>query len=132
MSTRLKSASLSAELFKSIVNSLKSDKAGRIHELRSGPRVGVRGKLEVVLLAPDGRPVGAAVVWVRDVSVDGIGILHTKALKVGSRFVARFPRHDEGSLTLVYAVTHAKDVTKGLYTIGAQLLTLESDPVRDE
>src|SRR5688572_12841070 len=110
--------SFTAEQFNQIVESLRSDSLGkRSYEKRTAPRVGVRTKLEIVPLPglPPGVPVPARLppaaangpivhVWVRDISADGIGILHATAMEPGTRFAAHFLRGQRAPLSVVYAV----------------------------
>jgi hypothetical protein len=127
--------SFTAEQFNQIVESLRSDSLGkRSYEKRTAPRVGVRTKLEIVPLPglPPGVPVPPRLppaaasgpvenVWVRDISADGIGILHASPMDAGARFVAHFLRGQRAPLSVVYAVTHCKTISKTLFTIGAKL-----------
>ena len=126
--------SFTAEQFNQIVESLRSDSLGkRSYEKRTAPRVGVRTRLEIVPLP--GLPPGAIVparltssmgtgpvsVWVRDISADGIGILHATHMDSGTRFVAHFLRGQREPLSVVYTVTNCKTISKTLFTIGAKL-----------
>ena len=79
---------LTADAFNQIVHSLKSDEGRRFNEKRSKPRVGVRGRVSIVLLGNDSVGEKTLPVWVRDVSATGIGILLTEPLPHGSRFAA--------------------------------------------
>jgi hypothetical protein len=118
--------SLSAEAFDAIVSSLKSDNGSRLHEQRGAPRVGVRGRVEVCEILPSGRLAPGVFVWVRDLSADGIGILHAGSMKPGTRFVARLPRGNAQSMELTYEVTNMNAVARGLYTIGANLVDTQN------
>jgi hypothetical protein len=116
---------LTAEAFDQIVNSLKSDCGRRFNEKRHKPRVGVRGRVQVVPIRPDGTIEAGFEVWVRDVSISGIGILHSKPMPRGAQFEAHFSRQDDVPLVLTYVVAHYKSVVKGLYTIGAHLVGVD-------
>src|SRR5690242_11149426 len=74
---------LTAELFDQIVNSLKSDIGRRTNEKRTKPRVGVRGRVQILPINADGTVAQKFDVWVRDVSASGIGILHNSPLSTG-------------------------------------------------
>jgi hypothetical protein len=124
--TRSPFRSLSAEAFDSIVTSLKSDNGSRLNEQRGGPRVGVRGRVEVREILPGGRLAPGVFVWVRDVSADGIGILHAGSMRPGNRFVARLPRGNDDTLELTYEVTNVNPVARGLFTIGASLVDTQN------
>jgi hypothetical protein len=136
--------SLTAEQFHQIVESLRSDTLSkRSYEKRSAPRVGVRTKLAVIPLGPapavppgaapalvTGAPAGSATthVWVRDISADGIGLLHSSPMDVGARFVAHFHRAGRPPMAVAYTVTHCKTISKTLFTIGAKLDRILDDP----
>ncbi len=118
---------LTADAFNQIIHSLKSDVGRRFNEKRQKPRVGVRGRIPIVTLEADGAGGESFEVWVRDISANGIGILHTQPLKPGRRFAACFYRHDDHPLTLTYVVAHAKAAVKGLYQIGGRLVSVDND-----
>ena len=65
-------------------------------------------------------------VWVRDLSSRGIGILHNRPLRAGSRFDAIFHRSDAPHMVLTYEVAQSNSVNDGLYTIGAHLVIVET------
>ena len=109
---------LTAAVFKQILSSLKSDTGRRFNEQRNSPRVGVRGKISILPLTVNQEPLE---VWVRDVSVTGIGLLCPVAFPAGTRILARFPKIDDAPLTITYIVAHCKSVSRGLYVIGARL-----------
>jgi hypothetical protein len=113
---------LTAQLFQQILTSLRSDTGRRFNEQRLGPRVGVRGKIKLLRGAADleHRQLPFEV-WVRDVSISGIGLLSSEPMTTGTQFRAQFPKVDDEPLTLVYVVVHCKSVSKGLYVIGARL-----------
>src|SRR5881394_3600287 len=106
------------------MNSLRSDLGVRTNEKRTKPRVGVRGRVQIAPIRPDGTAETLFDVWVRDLSTNGIGILHTKPLAEGSQFEAYFKRHNDGPLILTYIVAHTKSVVKGLFTVGAHLVNI--------
>jgi hypothetical protein len=122
---------LTADAFNQIVHSLKSDEGRRFNEKRSKPRVGVRGRVSIVLLGNDSVGEKTLTVWVRDVSATGIGILLNEPLPHGSRFAACFHRNGDQPLTLTYIVAHAKTAVKGLYTIGAHLVGVDDQRAAD-
>ena len=109
---------LTASVFQQILSSLKSDTGRRFNEQRNSPRVGVRGKISILPLTVSREPVE---VWVRDVSVTGIGLLCPQAFPAGTRLLARFPKVDDEPLSLAYIVAHCKSVSRGLYVIGARV-----------
>jgi hypothetical protein len=122
---------LTADAFNQIVQSLRSDDGRRFNEKRMKPRVGVRGRVSIVLLSPDGTGEKTLTVWVRDLSANGIGILLNQPLPQASRFAACFHRSNEQPLTLTYVVAHSKAAVKGLYTIGAHLVGADDQSATD-
>lgn len=113
---------LTAEMFNQIMKGFKSDHGRRANEQRTNPRVGIHGRADFRLLplTPGGvRPIN---VWVRDLSHDGIGIMHSVALPAGTRFVISFSQKGEKPLNIIYAVAHTAQVSKGLFAIGARVL----------
>ena len=120
MSATYTSTTLTAEMFNQIVSSLKSDAGRRYNEQRTKPRVGVRGRVEIIIATPDGKEVPLEV-WVRDLSAIGIGILHSAPFKLGSSFVARFLRHGKPPLDVTYLVAYSKPVTRTLFATGGRV-----------
>jgi hypothetical protein len=116
---------LSAECYQQIVRALKSDGGRHFNENRARPRVGVRGRVQIAPLRPDGHRSEIFDVWVRDLSARGMGILHTRPLHPGVRFDAIFHRADAGPLVLTYVVVQVKSVDDGMYTLGAQLTAID-------
>ncbi len=111
-----------AELFRQIVENLKSDDGRRYDEQRNRPRVGVRGRVDIKLMQVGDRGIRTLSVWIRDLSVNGIGILHSKPLPNDSKFIAHFPRCDDAPLAITYVVAYSKQVSKGLYVVGARMV----------
>src|SRR5215207_7538318 len=95
---------LTAEQFEQILASLKSDTSRpRSQDKRSSPRVGVRMQATIIPCLP-GEDAKPHVVWVRDLSVHGIGLVHNDSLPVGSYFLALFQRKAGERLTVLYTV----------------------------
>jgi hypothetical protein len=117
---------LSAELYRQIVKSLRSDpRSSRNLEKRIAPRVGLRSKLTIARRMPGGAPPVQAVVWVRDLSTSGIGIVVVEPLPMRSEFVALLPGALGESMSIIYTVVHCKELAKSLYSIGATLTRIE-------
>ena len=112
---------LTAAVFQQILSSLKSDTGRRFNEQRNSPRVGVRGKISILPLTHSQEPLE---VWVRDVSVTGIGLLSPQNFAPGTRLLARFPKVDDAPLAITYVVAHCKSVSRGLFVVGARLAEL--------
>jgi len=112
---------LTAQMFNQIMKGLKSDNGSRPNEQRTNPRVGVHGRADIRTLPfppAGGRKVS---VWVRDLSIDGVGILHSVALPEGTRFVLTYHQPGGKDLNVVYIVAHTAQVSKGLFGIGARV-----------
>jgi hypothetical protein len=111
---------LTAEMFNDIVSNLKSDSAAaRGQEKRTQGRVGLRGMLEVIPCSfsrESNKPVN---VWVRDVSVNGIGLLASLRFDEGAEFIARFTRYNRPPLCVLYKVRYCRRVSSDLNSIGA-------------
>ena len=73
---------MSAELFQTIVQSVRSDDSAVENDKRRSQRCSFRGKAQIV------PPGASARVWtdVRDLSVEGIGLVHGSPLKCGQEF----------------------------------------------
>jgi hypothetical protein len=110
---------LSADQFKQIVASLKSDAPDRgTYEKRAAPRVGLRTKVTIYM---DGDPTRPTDVWVRDLSANGIGFVHGRPIEQNREFLIKFPMCGNHWLSVVYSVMHCKDLSKNLYFVGARL-----------
>lgn len=113
---------LTADLYREILRSLRSDtRSNRNLEKRSAPRVGLRSKLTIV----SGTGGGPVVACVRDLSANGIGLIHNEALPVGSQFTAMFAGRANDTLTVVYTVANCKEISKSLYSIGASVSRID-------
>src|SRR5439155_11904050 len=87
---------LSAEVYLQLIDALKSEpRRGR--EQRAGVRVGVGASLKIQLTATKSPPLD---VRVRDLSVDGIGIVAPRKLAVSEQFVVALSREGQGDLLL--------------------------------
>lgn len=111
---------MTAEKFERILASLKADAKGRSYERRGLPRVGLRMQVAFVPCGSD--PDGTQhLAWLRDISVNGICIVHTEGLPVGSYFVALFPRSRDKSLGVLYQVTRSQRISNRSTIVGAKL-----------
>ncbi len=113
---------LTAEWFSQIVATLKSDTHQvKGHEKRTEGRVGLRCMLDFVprVAADKGsKPITA---WVRDISVNGIGLVSPKPIEAGLELIANFGRHGMPPLAVVYKVRYSRRLSSDLYSIGANL-----------
>jgi hypothetical protein len=113
-------AKLTAEMLTDIVSNLKSDSAGsRGQEKRGQGRVGLRGTLDVIPCSfkrGGNKPLS---VWVRDISVNGIGLMSSTAFDAGAEFIARFVRRGGPPLCILYKVRYCRRVSDDLNNVGA-------------
>jgi len=115
---------LTADVYEEIIASLRSDRS-RLNEKRKKPRVGLRSSLELLPCAPaGGKAKPALVVWVRDVSADGLGLVSAQPVLVDMQFVAEFDRFDRECLLVQYRVAYCKPIARGLYSIGARVVSV--------
>ena len=120
---------LSAELYRQIVKSLRSDpRSSRNLEKRIAPRVGLRSKLTIARKIPGSSAAPQLAVWVRDLSTSGIGIVSAEPLPMKSEFVALLPGALGESMSIVYTVVHCKEQAKNLFAIGATFTRIEHGP----
>ena len=121
---------LTADLYREILHSLRSDSRSSRHlEKRSSPRVGLRSRLTIIP-EPGAPPV---LTCVRDISANGVGIIHPEPMAIGSQFTALFEGRGSDTLTVVYTVANCKEISKSLYSIGASVLRVDRQalgPVR--
>ena len=107
---------LTSEQFHDIISSLKSDAlAGR----RAAPRVGLR--LQVTLIPCTETNVEEQTVWLRDLSVSGMGFIHNRPLQVGGFLVMRFPRDAGEAIALLVEVTRCRQVGPMSFEIGTRI-----------
>ena len=110
---------LSADQFKQIVDSLRSDTSDRgASERRAAPRVGLRTKVTIFMDGDESRPTG---VWVRDLSANGIGFVHGRPIEQNRELLIKLPMRGNHWLSVIYRVMHCKDLSKNLYFVGARL-----------
>src|SRR5688572_21983721 len=113
---------LTADTFEEIVSSLRSDEARRVHEKRNRPRVGLRNSL-AIFPCPHGVPAAHPVVfWVRDVSAEGLGLVGSQPFPTDMDFIAEFDRGERPRLRVQYKVAYCKQLSRGLYSVGARLV----------
>ncbi len=108
---------LSAEQFSAILDHLRSDATcGRDSEERVAPRVGLRVRATVTCWKADHKTVSGKV-WIRDISVGGIGLLIHDLIEKGSLFVIVF-EGGNGNITVVYRVVRCQEAGKNQYIVG--------------
>ena len=112
---------LTAEQFEQIVAHLRSDKGrGGQQDRRRAPRVGLRTLITIVPCVSGGS-MARREVRVRDLSADGIGLLHREPLKLGTFLVSLLPRANGEPVNAVYRVVRCHQVGDRQYLVGAKL-----------
>ncbi len=101
---------LSAEMFRSVLVGLKSERPGGETEHRKSPRVQLRAKLKIML--PSENEVVAADAQLHNLSSGGIAIRMPTELSVRSKFVVQIPSGTGAPLTLLCTVRNARFVRR--------------------
>ena len=110
---------LSAEQYEQIVAALRSDQGRkRSKDKRVAPRVGVRMQALVIPCTPTHVPQ-THLLRIRDISVTGIGLVHSEALLAGSYFLAGFQRGNGETLLVLYRVVRCGSIGHRQFSIGA-------------
>jgi hypothetical protein len=120
---------LTGELLQQIMKALRPDLSDRRErDPRTAPRVGIRSTVTIVPQHHTDPRAPGLKVWVRDVSVSGIGVLLSTQLLPGSSFTASFPRKSGPPIVAIYTVQYCKCISKDLYSIGGKLERLMPVP----
>ncbi|MGA2501494.1 MAG: hypothetical protein ABSH20_27450 [Tepidisphaeraceae bacterium] len=126
-------AKLTAELFREIVASLRSDTtATRIHENRREGRVGLRVNLDLIVCACDDAGEERVTVWVRDISIRGVGFVCSTRMAEGLEFIAQFAREIQPAVSILYKVQYCRRITHDLFSVGAKFQRVVADEVGRE
>jgi hypothetical protein len=117
---------LSAEMFQQIVEALRSD-ALSDRDKRTAPRVGLRA--QVLVLPPPGVRAQPQRMRCRNLSASGIGLLHTREMRLGTEFVVRLAAAGVAApVHIACLVVHSQKQGPDLYSIGARIVrVLTSD-----
>ncbi|QOV92183.1 PilZ domain-containing protein [Humisphaera borealis] len=112
---------LTACLFEQVIRTLRADVGGR--EQRRFPRVGLRAKATIY---PD--RIGLTYlepreVWVKDLSLQGIGLTSSASLPVGIVFEIRLAVRSGSLMRIRYTVIRTRSLGT-VFSIGAELLEL--------
>ncbi len=110
---------LDNQLFQSVVAALRSESLDG--DKRTTPRVGLTAEVSVTLIKNKRleRPI---MIRVRDLSRTGIGFIHTKVIKEGSRLILQLPVPEEKPRYILCEIKHSRPVGSGLYAVGATFL----------
>jgi len=106
---------LTADALDHVVRALRKSKEGS--DKRKNARININNQATMTA----GKPAKVCNVWVRDISQDGIGILHTDPLPVTSYFGICIHVNGQKDMTIVYEVKYFRPISDSLYSIGGQL-----------
>ncbi|MGH7213632.1 MAG: PilZ domain-containing protein [Tepidisphaeraceae bacterium] len=110
-----------------ILAALKCDRA--LGESRRAPRVGLRARAAIQRWDELGRREPAVVVWVRNISASGVGLLHDKPLTPAENITLRLPSDDGGAcLSIDCQIVHCHPMGGGHYRVGAKFV---SEPYKE-
>ncbi len=110
---------LDNHLFQSVVAALRSE--DKVGDKRTTPRVGLTAEVSVTVIK-NNRRERPIMIRVRDLSRTGIGFIHSKIIKQGSRLVIQLPMPEEEPRYVLCEVKHSRPVGAGLYAVGATFL----------
>jgi hypothetical protein len=108
---------LSAESFRDLARAYSKERS-RDHDRRRSQRVKVQTRVPLSLI-DDGEARTPAPIMVLDVSPRGISVLYPQRLAPGTQFTVQLA----GSLktiTLLCTVMHSRQISNGLYNVGAE------------
>jgi len=108
---------LTSSQFLRIIETLRSDP---LQGRRRTPRVGLRCKAIMVPCVESG-PVERQEVWVRDLSTEGIGFVHTDTLPLQSFVIFQFLEKDQLALSVLCQITRCARVAPKSVEIGAKI-----------
>jgi len=115
---------ISAELFQCIVQSVRADDGSDRIDKRRVPRSDFTGKAQII---PPGANAPVDVI-VRDLSVQGIGLLHSSAIKAGQQFtLVLTDATSDGYRGVICTVARWQPVTEKLCLIGAKFTGTVAD-----
>jgi hypothetical protein len=117
VSYRANLMSLPPEIFSQITESITI--VGQENQAE-GDRKAARVQLRThVTLLPWNNPANALSVRIRDLSTDGLGVLHTERLALDDQFIISFPTGEQTVMAL-YTIVYWEPLAEKLYAIGAQ------------
>jgi hypothetical protein len=115
----LNSMELSGEMFEQLLAALRGDAPVGSKERRGSPRVGVRATIRGVLRQPDKQEIEEITLTLRDLSRNGLGLVHSQKVAIGSRFAVQLPNEGRPAITLLCTVANCRQMTEELWLLGA-------------
>ena len=109
--------------FQGIMSSLRSD-VQKTDEKRRSPRVGV-GVRGTILVHSTRRVLN---VFVRDLSLGGIGISSDHSIEEGDHFSLLLAKTDTKHTHILYQVRHCRPANDGIFDVGAQQISVQPAP----
>ncbi|HTL28605.1 MAG TPA: PilZ domain-containing protein [Tepidisphaeraceae bacterium] len=100
-----------------MLRAIKCDR--KVSDRRRAPRVGLRARVDMVT-SPEAP--AAASVWIRNISLSGVGLLHTRKLAEGSMILLRFHTIERKMLSVPCEVIHCYGIPNQFFRIGAKFL----------
>src|SRR5690349_13584871 len=110
---------LQAGMLGDILSALKSDRRNGDH--RRNARVGLRAKVHVAIYT-EGKQGPTQMVWLRNISSGGVGLLFPMRLQAESSFLIRLPTRDNEIVTILCSVIHCHSLGTGQFGIGAKFI----------
>ncbi|MGA2496516.1 MAG: PilZ domain-containing protein [Tepidisphaeraceae bacterium] len=109
---------LSAELWKSLITSIRGDHRKGLPDKRKHPRVQIRARIGLVPVQ-DGHPAPRRFeVWTRDVSAQGISFTTNQPLCLAQQFLIELPRPRVSALRLLASVRQCRKLADNVYCVG--------------
>src|SRR5438874_12176736 len=109
---------ISPEVFDAVVAAIRRQaKVADVSERRKTPREPVVGQAIIIPCGPRPKRI-ASIVEVRDISPDGLGIVHTEPLNVGENFILYLSSTTEPKAILC-TVTRWNPLGQRFFAIGA-------------
>ena len=110
---------LTACLFEQVIRTLRADVNGR--EQRRFPRVGLRAKTTIYPDRIGLTELEPIQVWVKDLSLQGIGITGSLSLPVGAAFEIRLTVRSGNVMRVRYTVVRVRSLGT-VFSMGAELI----------
>lgn len=109
---------ISAELLEDTIRALNTESRKGRFERRAKSRTGLCYRAKIIPCV-NGNLRPAITVPVRDISTEGVGIICSKSMRPGARFVVCLPRQNAARVLLVCIVRNCELVARGAFAIGA-------------
>ena len=109
---------LSAELWKSLISSIRCEQRRGSPEKRKNARVQIRARIALTPIQ-DGRPMGSSFeVWTRDVSGQGISFTSNQRLLPQQQLLIELPGQRVAALRLLATVRQCRKLADNIYYVG--------------